>query len=181
MDVARALVASGTGRDSRVGILMTNRPEFLSSLFGIALAGAVPVALSTFSTPQELDHIIRASQVSLLLFEQQVLKKDFFAQLLELEPAIVDALPGKLVSQHYPFLRHLVALGGASGAAEPLPTRSEGAIETWDSFLAHGRHIAEDVVLERADSVHPADLGGIFFSSGTTSLPKGIEIGRAHV
>lgn len=174
MDVARALVASGTGRDSRVGILMTNRPEFLSSLFGIALAGAVPVALSTFSTPQELDHLIRASQVSLLLFEQQVLKKDFFAQLLELEPAIVDALPGKLVSQHYPFLRHLVALGGASGTAEPLPTRSEGAIETWDSFLAHGRHIAEDVVLERADSVHPADLGGIFFSSGTTSLPKGI-------
>src|SRR3546814_766155 len=119
-------------------------------------------------------HLIRASQVSLLLFEQQVLKNDFFAQLLELEPAIVDALPGKLVSQHYPFLRHLVALGGASGTAEPLPTRSEGAIETWDSFLAHGRHIAEDVVLERADSVHPADLGGIFFSSGTTSLPKGI-------
>src|SRR3546814_18982372 len=65
-------------------------------------------------------HLIRASQVSLLLFEQQVLKKDFFAQLLELEPAIVDALPGKLVSQHYPFLRHLVALCGARGTAEPL-------------------------------------------------------------
>ena len=40
--VARALVASGAGRGQRVGILMTNRPEFVSSLFGIALAGGVP-------------------------------------------------------------------------------------------------------------------------------------------
>ncbi len=30
------------------------------------------------------------------------------------------------------------------------------------------------MVLARADSVAPADAGGVFFSSGTTSLPKGI-------
>lgn len=174
MKVARALVASGVGRDCRVGILMTNRPEFLSSLFGAALAGAVPVALSTFSTPQELGHLVQASQVSLLLFEQQVLRKDFHSMLIELEPEIARALPGKLVSHRFPFLRHLVALGGPSGDLEPLPIRSEGAIETWDSFLSHGKAIADEVVLARADSVHPADTGGIFFSSGTTSLPKGV-------
>ena len=54
LEVARALIGCGAGKDARVGILMTNRPEFLSALFGISLAGGVPVALSTFSTAPEL-------------------------------------------------------------------------------------------------------------------------------
>src|SRR5512145_2039582 len=41
--VARALLASGIGKGSRVGILMTNRPEFLSAVFGTGLAGGVAV------------------------------------------------------------------------------------------------------------------------------------------
>jgi len=80
-DVAKALIAAGLGREERVGILMTNRPEFLASLFGTSLAGGVPVALSTFSTAPELDHLIRASQVSILLFESRVLKTDFRAMI----------------------------------------------------------------------------------------------------
>ena len=88
LDVARALVEAGVGKGGRVGILMTNRPEFLFALFGTSLAGGVPVAMSTFATPNELDHMLKASQVSHLLFEQHVLKKDFHGVLCGLEPAI---------------------------------------------------------------------------------------------
>ena len=174
MEVARALVACGIGKGERVGILMTNRPEFLSSLFGTALAGGVPVALSTFSTPQELDHLLRASEVTLLLYEARVLKKDFGAMLRELEPEIAAAPRGALASARFPYLRQLVALGGAPGEAEPFAVEAGGAVETWDEFLAHGADVADDLVLARADAVHPADTGGVFFSSGTTSLPKGV-------
>jgi acyl-CoA synthetase (AMP-forming)/AMP-acid ligase II len=174
LEVARALVASGVGRDSRVGLLMTNRPEFLSSLFGIALAGGVPVALSTFSTASELGYMLKASQIALLLFEQHVLKKDFHAMLAGLEPAIGRGVPGALVSPAYPFLRHLVSLGGVEGDGDPLAASAGGAVERWDDFLARGGPIAESLVLARADTVVPGDAGGIFFSSGTTSLPKGI-------
>ena len=34
MEVARALVACGVGKDGRVGILMTNRPEHVAAAFG---------------------------------------------------------------------------------------------------------------------------------------------------
>ena len=44
VDVAKALIAAGAGKDSRIGILMTNRPEYLSALFGTALVGGVSVA-----------------------------------------------------------------------------------------------------------------------------------------
>ena len=155
IDIARALMVAGLGKNGRVGILMTNRLEFLSSLFGIAFAGGVPVPMSTFATPGELDHMLRASQVSILLVERQVLAKDFIAMLGELDPAIAA---GK-ASQRFPFLQRVVALDETGG---------------WDRFLAEGREIAEAQVLTRAEAVHPADTGGIFFSSGTTSLPKGI-------
>src|SRR4051795_9985473 len=48
--VARALVALGVTRDMRVATLMGNRPEAVAAFFGAALAGAVIVPLSTFST-----------------------------------------------------------------------------------------------------------------------------------
>jgi fatty-acyl-CoA synthase len=50
LEVARALRACGVGKDSRVGILMTNRPEWIAAFFGVGLTGGVAVALSTFST-----------------------------------------------------------------------------------------------------------------------------------
>src|ERR1700737_3748634 len=32
--LARALLAAGVGKDSRVGVLMSNRPEFVAAVFG---------------------------------------------------------------------------------------------------------------------------------------------------
>ena len=174
VEVAKALVAVGVGKDSRVGILMTNRPEFLASLFGIALAGGVPVPLSTFSTAPELDYLLQASQISVLLFEQRVLKKDFYEMSAELEPAVAAGVPGELLSDRFPFLRRLVSLGGIEGGSEPMEAQTGGSVEGWSDFLTRAEGIADSYVMKRADTVHPTDTGGIFFSSGTTSLPKGI-------
>lgn len=171
-EIAKALIAAGVGKDSRVGILMTNRPEYVASMFGIALAGGVTVSLSTFSTAPELDYLLRASCVSILLFDRQVLKKDFGAMLAELEPQILSAEPLRLRSIKYPFLRLLVALDSVTAGAESIPDAK--AVQSWSSFLAAGKTIRDDEVEARAATAHPADAGAIFFSSGTTNVPKGI-------
>ena len=163
IEVASALRGCGLGKDARVGILMTNRPEWLAAVFGTALAGGVAVTLSTFSTPSELDHLIRASAVSLLLFERRVLSKDFAAVLAELEPAIGTSRPRKLESAKYPFLRGLALLG------EPAP-----GIEAWDDFLASGHEEPRELVEATAAAVLASDAAVLFFSSGSTSKPKGI-------
>src|SRR5438093_13610498 len=59
--VARSLVACGIGKGTRVGILMTNRPEFLAAVFGTALAGGVATTISTFFTAHELDTVLKMS------------------------------------------------------------------------------------------------------------------------
>src|SRR3546814_1536062 len=116
--VAKALIACGGSKDSRVGVLMTNRPEYLAAVFGCGLAGAVSVGLSTFSTPMELEQLLAMSDVSVLLFDGQVLKKDFGAMLTELEPQVGSAQPGQLQSLKFPFLRHLVRLVSVAGDDE---------------------------------------------------------------
>jgi fatty-acyl-CoA synthase len=163
IEVARALRRCGLGKDARVGVLMTNRPEWLAAVFGTSLAGGVAVTLSTFSTPAELDYLIRASAVSVLLFERRVLSKDFAAVLAELEPEIGTARPGTLESVKYPFLRRRVVLG------EPVP-----GIEAWDEFLACGHGEPRELIEATAAEVLPSDAAVLFFSSGSTSKPKGI-------
>ncbi len=174
VDVAKALVACGVGVDSRVGILMTNRPEYLAALFGTAMAGATSVALNTFSTAPELEHLVAASGISLLLFENKITKKDFAATLLDLEPAIADAAPGALSSGKFPFLQRLVRLHSLVPDSGDTSVGEVAALQGWSDFLALGSGVPDAIVEARSDSVSPCDAGGLFFSSGTTSLPKGI-------
>lgn len=112
--VACSLIACGIAKDSRVGVLMTNRPEWLASFFGIGMAGGLPVALSTFSTRAELEYLLQASSVSTLLLERRVLKKDFAEILVELEPSLADSSCGDLGSSRFPFLRRVIGLGEKS-------------------------------------------------------------------
>ena len=163
--VARALIACGVGKDSRVGVLMTNRPEWIASVFGVGLAGGVAATLSTFSTPAELEHLVRASAVSVLLLERRVLKKDFAAILTDLEPQLGRAAAGQVSSLKFPFLRQLAMVGEGPG---------QGAIESWPAFLAHGEATPRELVDATTAAVTPVDPGVLFFSSGSTGKPKGI-------
>ncbi len=164
LDVARALVACGLGKGERVGVLMTNRAEFLAAVFGAALAGGVAAPLSTFSTADELEHLIAASACSVLLIERRVLKKDFAAMVGDLEPAIVEGAPGWLESLKFPFLRWVAVVDGDG----------LDGIEPWEAFLARGADVPDSLLAARAATVQPADPGVLFFSSGSTSKPKGI-------
>lgn len=165
VDVARTLIACGVGKGTRVGVMTTNRLEFLPAVFGTALAGGVATPLSTFSTPAELDLLLRQSGVSVLIFERSVLKKDFAEILVQLEPQIAVAAPGELRSQRFPFLQHISVVDSEE---------SFGAIEGWSAFRARGKAVKPELVEARAAQAAPSDSGVLFFSSGSTGKPKGI-------
>jgi fatty-acyl-CoA synthase len=162
--VACALIDCAVAKDSRVGVLMTNRPEWIAAFFGIGMAGGVAVALSTFSTRTELEYLLQASCVSTLLFERRVLKKDFAELLVELEPTLVHCPAGALASSRFPYLRRLVGLGDSAVSG----------IQTWADFIGQERDNSGQLVQARIDSSRPADAGALFFSSGSTGKPKGI-------
>ncbi|SEQ96730.1 AMP-binding enzyme C-terminal domain-containing protein [Solimonas aquatica] len=161
--LARALLARGVLKQTRVGLLATNRPEWLIAAFSIVLAGGTCVALSTFAKRAELEYQLRVADVSLLIFERRVLERDFAAELLDLCPALATQSP--LLSPQLPFLRAAVSIGAPPQAA---------GIESWTALLDSPRQVPQALVTAAAAEVAPTDHGLVFFSSGSTAKPKAI-------
>ena len=143
--VGRALLALGVEPGERVGILMGNRPEALASIFGAALAGAVAVPLSTFAPAPELRRLLEDGEVVVALTQERLLGRPLGADLVGLAPTL-------------PRLRHVAVLGDAS----------------WDALVAGADAVADDDLAARQAAVAPEADGLVFFSSGTTSAPKGV-------
>jgi fatty-acyl-CoA synthase len=163
--VARAVLGTGAGKDSRVGILMGNRPEWVAALYGVALAGAVAVPLNTYFEPPELDYVLRHSDAKLLLTQTRLLGHSYVDQIVALCPELADAAPGELRSPRFPHLRRVVALG--LGARR-------GAVQSWDEFIGLGDGASDALLDASAAEVTPADHAVIIYTSGTTAAPKGV-------
>lgn len=142
--VAAALVAGGTARFSRVGILMGNRPEAVAAFFGAAMAGAVAVPMSTFSPRPEIGFFLAHSAVDTVLTQVEMRGRRYADDIAALAPEL-------------PYLRRQVAVG-----------------HDWDDFLASGRSIDPALIDARMAQIVPSDEGMIIYSSGTTSQPKGV-------
>jgi acyl-CoA synthetase (AMP-forming)/AMP-acid ligase II len=165
MRIARALVASGVGKDTRVGLLATNRPDWVVAMFGITLAGGTCVALSSFSTAIELEQQLRLADVAVLLFERSVPSRDFAADLLALCPELRSCTAGGLQAPRLPYLRLVVQFDGQSDVS---------GIATLPAFLERAAGASEELVGAIAQEIAPADLALVFFSSGSTGRPKGV-------
>jgi len=161
--VARALLALGIGKGNRVGILMANRPEAVAAFFGAAMTGAVVVPLSTFSTVPELGYLLGHADLSVLLAQSTMGRRSFANDLAHL--GLGSSGTGALADPRYPYLRRLAALGALDESA---------GIESWDSFLARGDDIDDELLDAVAAQVTASDLGLVIYSSGTTDHPKGV-------
>lgn len=164
--VARALLAAGVVKGTRVGILCSNRPEWLFCLYGAAMAGAVTVALNTFSTRNELQHQLKSADVSVVILEAEVASHDFIEDILTLSPVFAEDKPDLKFDLEFPFLRKIICIDTG---------RTKGAIQNWDEFLEKGGTITDSLATATADSVDALDDAVIFFSSGSTALPKAIR------
>lgn len=149
--VARALIASGVEPGERVALLMGNRPEWIASAFGVALAGGVLVPVNTYLEPRELAYVLTHSDATTLLMQTGLAGHDYLGAVSDLAGA--TALRGAAC----------VGLDAASGIIEP-----------WATFLARGDEVGGDAVQTRANAVGPDDDGIIIYTSGTTAAPKGV-------
>ncbi len=159
--VAKALVAGGVGKGTRVGVLLGNRPEFVATLFGISLAGGVAVTLSTFSTRSELATLLELSDIDSLLTQSGIARRVLTDDLAMLLPGARD---GAVTSTSFPYLRAVAVLGGGG----------EGGFRRWNDFIASGSGVPDELLDARTARVGGNDVGLIIYTSGTTSAPKGV-------
>jgi len=163
--LARALLAAGVGKGTRVALFMGNRPEWIVSAFAVGMAGGVLVPVSTFERGAELSHILRHSDAALLLMQASLGDHDLLGALLEARPAIADARPGRIFDPTAPHLRRVVCFGASE---------ARGGVEPEGGLLAAAPEVDDSLLDAAMLSVHPSDEGVLVYTSGTTALPKGV-------
>ena len=151
--LARALHALGVRRGDKVAILMGNRAEWLIADFAITLLGAVMVGVNTWASARELEHILSHSDTRFLFCVARYLKHDYAAVLAELRPKL-------------PLLEQIICVGDA-GRPDWL---------SYEDLLSQGNSIEEKAIDAAQRTVQPDDMAYLLYTSGSTSLPKGVQI-----
>ncbi|OJD14981.1 hypothetical protein AJ78_04736 [Emergomyces pasteurianus Ep9510] len=138
----------------RVGILCPNTPAFLESIFAIAAAGAVNVAVNYRLKPEDIAYILNHSEVEAIIVDKEFVPLlNDFKKLNSHIPLIIDtdidAVEGELSGPFDQAILEGLGFDTASG--------NHG----WQGLEAQARD--EDALI------------ALSYTSGTTSRPKGVE------
>ena len=68
----------------RIGVLMGNRPEAVITIFGITMAGAVVVPMSTFATKPEIEFVLHDAEITTVFTQPSLLGRDLAAEVRDL-------------------------------------------------------------------------------------------------
>lgn len=162
ISVASALHREGVRPGDRIGLLASNRREWVETFFGAALLGAPVCAFNTWVKSHDLDYLLGHSRVSVLVTLPRFGRGDFLEYLQELAPEMWDGKPGEWRSDRYPELHSVIVIGDA------VATGATSYRERIDSQRPTGEPPAA-----AATESQPAV---ILYTSGSTARPKAVPL-----
>ena len=106
LELADALLASGVGKGTRVGILFPNCAQWLISWLAAARIGALTVPLSTFAPGAELGRLLRHTDVQVVLMGQSIAGRDLVERMQDALPGLTDG-GTEIAEPAAPYLRRI--------------------------------------------------------------------------
>ena len=145
--VANALLPLGVGKGTRVGLLLSNRLEYLDLWFGLARIGAIQLPINTAYRGPQIRHALSRAALPVVVVERALA-----GELLAVLPSVSGC-------------RHLVIID------DPPGTKGDATVPVhrYEDLLA----AASDAAPPSVD-VGGADISAIMNTSGTTGPSKGV-------
>ena len=171
--LARALLASGVGRGSRVALLAPNGPEWLIGWMAAARIGAPVVLLNTFHRARELGWALAHCRAEALLATDRYLSHDYGSRLEQAVPGLAEQTREAIACDTHPSLR-AVWMWGETASARTWA----GAI---DDLLGRAERVPDEEFDAAAGAVEPQDPMVVIYTSGSTAEPKGVVHSHAAV
>ena len=169
--LARALLGLGVSRGDRVALLLPNRPEWLIAAFAAAKTGATVVAVSTFSTPREIEWTLEHAQPRVIVTMASFRGREYLSAIHALCPEVATAAPGALRCARLPELRAVISID---------ERRGDGVIP-WASLLTRPPGVTAAALASAHAAVSPSDIALVLYTSGSTARPKGVMLAHGGV
>lgn len=149
--VAQALLADGIRPQDRVAVLDRNVPEYFSFFFGATMVNAVTLAVNWRLAPPEMEYILNHAEARVLLIGEEFL--------------------GHLDQMKLETVERVVVVGAGGGDID----RETGGHLDYSSWMSAQEPLDPELGCREHDTCYQ------LYTSGTTGLPKGVELTHANL
>lgn len=157
--VAQSYSALNVQAGERIGLYLPKNIEYVQAMFACSLIGAVFVPINPVLKAQQAYYIANNCQLKIL-----ITNKARVLSLLPLLPTLVN-------------LTTIVVIDGEKHSLSDINNSTANKLITWQHFK-HGKSSNRQTV---KGPEHSSQLAAIFYTSGSTGQPKGIQISHQNI